>query len=228
VDKSLLLVCSTRILSGIVGLVAGRLTERYYRPAVVVEQGPNESRGSARSIQEFDITAALDEVRYMLVRHGGHSRAAGFTVRTERLSELSAALGEIADRELGALSDLRPSIEIDAEVPVGDVSWLLLEQFARVEPTGQDNPQPALLSRGLRVRECRAVGGGKHLRLVLDGGPHQPVYDAIGFGMGAIAESLGDMARVDIVYTIEANEFSGNRRLQLNLRDLRPAALPGV
>lgn len=223
-DAPLLIVSSTRILSGIVGLVAGRLTERYYRPAVVIEQGDVESRGSARSIREFDISSALDEVADLLVRHGGHSRAAGFTVRTGLLPEFSQALSAVAQRELGGQPDLRPTIEIDAEIPIGEVNWLLLQQFERLEPTGQDNAQPTLLSRGLRVREVRTVGNGKHLRLVLDGGPQQAVYDAIGFGMGAMAATLGPMARVDVVYGVEVNEYGGNRRLQLNLRDVRSAS----
>ena len=154
--RPLLTVSSPEIPSGVVGLVAGKLTDRYYRPAIVVEQGEEFSRGSARSIDEFDISRALDEVSDMLVRHGGHGRAAGFTAETERLPDVIDALQEIASRDLQNLGDLRPTLEIDAETLLEDADWALLEQFGRLEPTGQENRQPKLLSRGARVRDARA------------------------------------------------------------------------
>jgi single-stranded-DNA-specific exonuclease len=166
----LLFAAGADFQQGIVGLVAGKLADRYYRPAVVVHMGPVESRGSARSIREFDISKALDEVGGLLVRHGGHCSAAGFTVRTDNLPRLAAELQAIAARELGSQSDLRPTLDIDAQLPLAEVSYSLHQQFARLEPTGQENQPPLLLSRRLRVREARTVGSGKHLRLVLDGG----------------------------------------------------------
>ncbi len=221
----LLLVKSSRFLPGIVGLVAGKLADRYYRPAVVIELGSEESRGSARSIREFDIGCALDEVSEHLVRHGGHSQAAGFTVRTAALEHFAAALLAVAQRELAPHTDLRPSLAIDAEVPLREINWGLLEQFGRLEPTGQENPAPLLLSRRLRVRDRRAVGSGKHLRLVLDDGPQTPVMDAIAFGRGPVAAELGEGATIDAVFQLEANEFNGRRTLQLNLQDLCAADL---
>ena len=189
--RPLLTVSSPEIPSGVVGLVAGKLTDRYYRPAIVVEEGEEFSRGSARSIDEFDISRALDEVSDMLVRHGGHGRAAGFTVETERLAEVIDALQEIASRDLQNLGDLRPTLEIDAETLLEDVDWALLEQFGRLEPTGQENRQPKLLSRGARVRDSRTVGGDKHLKLIVDSGPNTPVLDAIAFSQGRLAQSDG-------------------------------------
>ena len=150
-DAPLVFVASDQFLPGIVGLVAGKLVERYYRPAVVVEQGDEESRGSARSIREFDISRALDEVDGLLVRHGGHSRAAGFTVRTERLPELAAALRGVAAAALAGESDLRPTLDVDTEVTFDDLNWSLLDQFARLEPTGQENAAPLLLVRKSRL-----------------------------------------------------------------------------
>ena len=219
--KPLLTVRSPDIASGIVGLVAGRLTDRYYRPAIVVEEGDAFSRGSARSIEEFDISRALDEVSHLLVRHGGHGRAAGFTVTTDDLPQLLEVLQEIALRELGDLGDLRPSLTIDAETPLADVDWALLEQFHRLEPTGQENRQPVLLSRGVRIREARVVGGGKHLRLIVDSGPQSRVLDAIAFSRGDWAAPLAEYSLVDLVYELQSNEWQGRTRLQLNVQDLR-------
>lgn len=217
----LYIVESSKIRSGIVGLVAGKLAEKYYRPAVVLETGAEESRGSARSIREFDIGAALDEVSDMLVRHGGHSRAAGFTVRNQTLPALRKALAEIAASQLATHERLQPTLEIDAEAELPEVTWGLLEQFARLEPTGQENPQPLLLTRRTRLRSYRSVGGEKHLKVVLDGGGWgDAVQDAIAFNMGALASHLRDGDLLDIVYAVERNDFANRRTLQLNIKDI--------
>lgn len=223
-DPPLFVVSSPDFQPGIVGLVAGKLVERFYRPAVVIEQGPDESRGSARSIAELDMSAALDEVGHLLIRHGGHRRAAGFTVATSRLGDFSAALGEVAARELGRHAELRPSLRVDAEVAFDQLNWGLQEQFARLEPTGYENPSPLLCTRRVRVRESRTVGDGKHLRLIVDGGPNTAVLDAVAFHRGEWQSHLDDGSLVDLVYQLEANEWQGRRRLQLNIEDLQIAA----
>ena len=220
-DPPILIAHTPNILPGVVGLVAGKLVERYYRPAVVIEQGREESRGSARSIPEFDISQALDEVGALLVRHGGHSRAAGFTVRTDRLSELASELHRVAAREMAGHSELRPTLRIDAEVPLEAVDWSLQEQFTRLEPTGQENESPLLLCRRARVREARTVGGGKHLRLIVDGERPNRVMDAVAFSQGEWAAQLSEGASIDLVFRLEANEWQGRQRLQLNVQDLR-------
>jgi single-stranded-DNA-specific exonuclease len=213
-------VRSTKFKSGIVGLVAGKLVEKFYRPTLVIEQSDGESRGSARSIAEFDISAGLDAVSHLLVRHGGHKRAAGFTVQTARLPEFVAALQEVAQRALSQFNDLRPLLAVDAAVKLDQVNWALQEQFARLEPMGQDNPPPLLVSYHARIREARTVGDGKHLRLIVDAGQGTPVLDAIAFQQGGWAEHLDEGSLIDLVYQVEANEWQGRRRLQLNVQDM--------
>ena len=217
----LYVVRSGDFLPGIVGLVAGKLTESLYRPTVVIEEGEHESRGSGRSIAEFDISAALDAVSPLLVRYGGHSRAAGFTVQTERLSEFTAALQSVAQDQLAHHADLRPTLKIDAEVALDQVSWSVQEQFARLEPTGQENPSPVLLCRRARVREARAIGGGKHLRLILDTNPTSPVVEGVAFRLGEWSKHLGEGSHIDVAFHVEANEWQGRRRLQMNILDMQ-------
>lgn len=219
----ILITASTEFRSGIVGLVAGRLADQYYRPAVVVEQGPETSRGSARSIDEFDITAALDQIGHLLVRHGGHSRAAGFTVTNERYPEFVEALTDLATQALASTPDLRPRMRVDAEVPWDDLTWAFQAQLARLEPLGQANDPPLFLVRGCRLRHVRAVGAGKHLKLVVDGYPGSAVLDGIGFGLGEKATFLSADERVDLLCHLEINEWQGRRTLQLNVQDLRTA-----
>jgi single-stranded-DNA-specific exonuclease len=222
-DPAIFLVGSERFPAGVVGLVAGKLADRFYRPAVVMELGPEEARGSARSIPEFDISQALDRLSGLLVRHGGHHTAAGFTLKNAHLAEFQAGLQALAEEQLRARAHLRPTLNLDAEVLIEQLDWGLLAQFARLEPTGQDNPPPCLLLRHCRVRGVRTVGNGQHLKLVVDRDPASPVLDAIGFQLGGWKDALGEGSRVDLAFQLEANEWQGNRALQLNLQDLRPA-----
>ena len=215
-EAKLLFVAGRDYLAGIVGLVASRLTEEFYRPAVVVELGEEESRGSARSIPEFNIVAALDECQEFLLRHGGHAAAAGFTVSNADLDPLHTRLREIAARQLRDV-ELTPTLEIDVEASLGEVNWATHALISELAPFGQANPAPLLLSRGVAVREGRRVGED-HLKLTLDDG--RVAWDAIAFGQGAWAEALP--SRVDVVYSLEVNEWrEGERWLQLNVKDLR-------
>jgi single-stranded-DNA-specific exonuclease len=220
-DPPLLMAASPDFEHGIVGLVAGKLSERFYRPALVLRQEEELSRGSARSIPEFNISRALDQVDELLLRHGGHPLAAGFTVKTADLPTLREALTGLAAAELGDRSELRPTLEIDAEVQLESLNWGVVEQFSRLEPTGEDNPPPLLLARNCRVRSVRTVGGGKHLKLGLDSGPATHVFDAIGFGLGEWQSAIQENDHVDIVFGAEINEWQGQRRLQLNVEDVR-------
>ena len=212
------------ILPGIVGLVAGRLAEAHYRPAVVLEIGPEESRASCRSIPEFDITRALDECADLLARHGGHALAAGFTVRNSNMEALRQRLTAKARASLIGKT-LRRSLHIDCEIDLADITMDLLAELEQLEPTGQGNPPPSFLTRDLKVLTQRRIGqDGKHLKLRLgaDGGR---TIDAIGFGMGD--KWTGRLRRIDAVYQAEVNEWRGRRSLQMRLLDIAPSKSAG-
>lgn len=208
--------------SGVVGLAASRLTETYYRPSVVAAKGADETRGSCRSIPEFHITDALDQCKDLLVRHGGHAAAAGFTVKNENIPELVARLKAIAKEKLDG-KDLRQTLSADMELPLADMNFGVLKHLSFLEPTGYGNPDAIFVSRNVKVKAFRAVGSeGRHLKLTLEDGPAL-TYDAIGFRMGAMAKSLPP--RVDVMYTLEANEWNGRTNLQLNLKDVKAAGV---
>ncbi len=227
--RYLYLIDDAQFEHGVVGLVAGRLAEEYYRPSLVARADGESTRGSARSIPEFDITAALDECRDLLLRHGGHAAAAGFTVANDRLPALRERLELLAEAQLAGL-DLRPVLDIDRVVGLGELDWAIQELLAQLEPCGSANPQPVLASLGLEVTSQSPVGTeGQHLKLSVRD-PH-----AVGPGSGqdwdAIAFRRGDWygrlpRRIDLAYTLECNEFNGTRRLQLNVKDIRPAEVP--
>jgi single-stranded-DNA-specific exonuclease len=226
----ILIAADEGFLSGIVGLVASRLAERNYRPAIVLEKGETESRASCRSIPEFHITEALDETADLLVRHGGHAQAAGFTVTNENLQPFTERITDIAERQL-ADQPLYPKITIDAEIPLTAVDWALHENLAQLEPTGYANAAPIFLSRGVEVVQHRPVGReGSHLQLrVSSRGANGSgrILPAIAFGQGSWATMMPQY--IDLVYTIGVNEWNGRRDLQLMVQDLRPAeAVPDL
>ena len=205
--------------SGVIGLAASRLTDTYYRPAIVASKGEEETRGSCRSIPEFHITDALDQCADLLVRHGGHAAAAGFTVRNENLSELVTRLKAIAAEKLSN-ADLKPTVTADAEVSLVDVRPELFEKCLKfLEPTGYGNPNAVFVARNVKVKNSRTIGAdSKHLKLLLeddDGYTH----DAIGFRLGEWQKKMPP--RVDILFTYEVNEYNGRIGYQLNLKDLK-------
>lgn len=219
-DPLLLFALNPDYNAGVVGLVASRLTEKFYRPSIVGQQGEQTTRASCRSIPEFHITQALESCAELFENFGGHAAAAGFTVRNERLSEVKDRLNTYAQEKLSGLT-LRPTLVADAEIPLVDLKPDLLNQIELIEPTGYGNPQVNLVSRGLQVRDSRAVGqDGRHLKLVVTDG--WITYDAIAFRHGAWAQAMPRM--VDLLYRFEANEFNGHRTLQLNVRDLKASA----
>ncbi|MBM4428478.1 MAG: single-stranded-DNA-specific exonuclease RecJ, partial [Chloroflexi bacterium] len=217
----LLFAADENFNSGVVGLAASRLTEKYYRPAIVASKGEEETRGSCRSIPEFHITDALDQCADLLVRHGGHAAAAGFTVRNENLSALVARLKAIAQEKLST-EDLKPTVTADAEVSLVEIRPDLYEKCLRyLEPTGYGNREASFVARRVRVKSSRTVGAdAKHLKLSLEDEKGY-AHDAIGFRLGDWHKNMP--AHVDIRFTYEPNEYNGRVNYQLNLKDLRAA-----
>jgi single-stranded-DNA-specific exonuclease len=209
---------------GLVGLAASRLCDTFYRPAVVAHLGAEFTRASCRSIPEFHITEALDCCRDLLVRHGGHRAAAGLTVRTEHLPELVERLQDMAQQKLSTL-DLRPTLTADMELPLRErrPKELLdmLEYLGKLQPTGIGNPEARFISRHLKVRDARTVGkDASHLRLVFktDQGDN---ITGIAFRQGDWHARLP--SHVDILYSLEINEYQDLVSPQLNIRDIRPS-----
>lgn len=154
----------------------------------------------------------------MLDRHGGHALAAGFTVRTERLSLLVERLEDIAERTLYA-RELIPSLRVDIELPLSEIRPEILSYLQRFEPFGLGNSEVTFLSRGVEVRSARSVGAeGRHLALKLSDGRF--IFDAIAFRQG---DRFAEVTpRIDVVYTLGINHYNGQATLQLTVRDFKP------
>lgn len=221
-EQRIVVIAGADFPAGVVGLVAGKLVEEWARPVLLIERGPAESRGSARSVAGFNIVEALTACKELFVRFGGHSMAAGFTIASDRIPELEARLQAIAAVQLDEAL-LVPTLYVDAEVEPTALNWALFNEIGQLEPFGQANPQPLLLSRAVEVFAARAVGAeGQHLRLSL-GRANQVRFDAIAFRLGHLAEALQKHPVIDIVYTLEKHEWNGQRSLRLNVKDFRRA-----
>ena len=210
--------------SGVVGLAASRLAETYYRPAVVGQINDETTRCSCRSIPEFHITEALDKCADLLVRHGGHKAAAGFTIKNENLPMFKERLLSIANEELGG-RDLKPTLSADGEIPLPDLKPELMKYLADLQPTGYGNPDAIFVTRRARIKTSRTVGSeGKHLKLTVSDG--KVFFDAIGFRLGHLQPDLIPETRVDLMYAFETNEYNGRTYFQLNLKDVKLSGSP--
>ena len=204
-ERRSLVIASPEFHPGVVGIVASRLVERYYRPTVLIaaEDG-GKGRGSGRSIAGVDLYAALAACRDLLERFGGHRMAAGLSIRLDRVPSWQPRFdAEIAART--APEDFVPQVGVDCELPLRAVDGGCLADLARLEPFGTGNHEPLFLSRNVRVRDRRIVGE-HHLKLVLE--QDGRTIQAIGFGMGDFSVATGD--QVDVLYGVMANEWNGN------------------
>ena len=213
-----LMVSDPGITRGVAGLVAGRLAETYHRPAVAMAVEDDYVVGSGRSIPEFDIFEAFAGCEDLFVRFGGHSQAAGFTMAIEKLPLLEQRLTLAAGKALEA-QDLRPALDIDAEVGLDDLDGDLPEWLSTLEPFGAANPQPVFLTRRAQVLEVRYMGRtGQHLRLNVTQGNGR--WTAMAFNQGG--RWLEGTSAVDLAYSLSRDHWQGVERSTLKVLDFRP------
>lgn len=219
VEQPLLIAGGEDYTPGVMGLVAGRLAEKFYRPVILLKIGREFCRGSGRSIDEFDLMSALEYCSDLLSNFGGHTRAAGFSVPLGNLNQFREKMLNLAKERLDGL-DLRPHIDIDDEVPLSVFSGDTYEKLQQLAPFGSGNPLPAFVSRDVEVVEQRLVGSqNEHLKLKVK--QSGVIWDAIGFGLGGW---FGEITpRMDVVYTLDKDCWNGEEKLRLCLLDFEPA-----
>jgi single-stranded-DNA-specific exonuclease len=216
--SALLIASDSNYPVGIVGLVASRLAEEFYRPTIVIRTGEKISSGSCRSIPEFNIILALNQCSRLLSQFGGHSQAAGFILPTNNLARLKQYLSRLAAEQLAAV-DLRPQLDIDAEVSLPELSGDTFRTIQQLAPFGRGNPAPTFLSSKTEVIDCHTMGdNSEHLRLKLKQGG--TVWDGVGFRLGSHRAEVSP--HLDIVYNLEVDRWGGTERLRLNILDFAP------
>jgi single-stranded-DNA-specific exonuclease len=211
---------------GVVGIAAARLVERYYRPTVLLStDADGVAKGSARSIAGFNMCEALRRCRGHLIRFGGHSAAAGLTLRAEKLPALRRDLSAAAFESL-APEDFLPKLVIDSAVEWDEISLRLAGELECLSPFGPANPEPTLLLRGVAPFGARIVGNN-HLKFGArrgadtSGAPFGDWMDVIGFRMGDRLSVLSSGSEVDLAFTPERNNWQGREKVQLRLKDIR-------
>ncbi|MDF2838175.1 MAG: single-stranded-DNA-specific exonuclease RecJ, partial [Paenibacillus sp.] len=217
---SVILVAGEGWNVGVIGIVASKLLERYYKPVVVLGIDPESGmcKGSARSIDGFDLHAALKENEALLDHYGGHQAAAGMSLHRDKLELLEQGLSALAKSWLSE-EDWIPKTSVDIRCDLGDATLATISQLSQLEPFGVGNPSPRVLFEGARVADKRAIGKeSKHLKLSLGAG--RSGLDVIGFGMGGMAGILIPGCHIDLVGELSINEWNGKRSPQLQLHDL--------
>jgi len=206
---------------GVVGLIAGRVAEKFYLPALVITVGSKgEFKGSGRSISEFNLIKAVEECSKFLYKYGGHPAACGFSLEEKNLNSFMEAIRKIAKRELGKL-ELKPKIKIDAEIDLAEVDEKFIKELEKFAPFGPGNEKPKFVSKKILVMDIMRMGAqNQHIKLRVKSEESSLIY-AIGFGQSEQWKHLKIGDKIDIVYYPEINEYNGRRDAQLKIIDIK-------
>lgn len=221
-QHKLILVAQRGWQNGLIGLVAGKLVERYHRPAIVLNKAGKFARGSARSTEALHILEILAETEKLLIRFGGHARAAGLTLKTELLPEFYDRLIALANQKLTA-ADIEPRIKLDAWLGLERCNLATVRQLQKLEPHGFGNPRPTFAISGAKISRASAVGqNNQHLKLTLNSlADESKSYEAIGFGLGERLKDLKPGQAVELAGSLQAETWQGTTKCTINFQDIR-------
>ncbi len=208
---------------GLVGLVAGRLSDKFSRPVIVFGKSGDKYVGSGRSIEEFDITQALNECAEYLESFGGHKQACGLTiVGEENFKKFIEKISLQAQDKLAGI-EFRPALSVEAEIKLSQVNWQLIDALNKFSPFGESNNEPVFITRALQVYDIVIMGNsGQHLKLLLDDGSYGRPRKFVGFNL---VEEWKDKIKIneklDVAYRISVNEWNGNREIEFKIVDIK-------
>lgn len=204
---------------GVIGIVASRLIEKYYRPTVVLTRSGEMITGSARSVNGFDLYSAISACADLLEQYGGHKYAAGLTMREENLEAFTARFEEVVSAQITEES-LSQAIRIDDEIGLGEITPKLMRITRQFAPFGPGNMQPLFMSRAVWCAAPPQLVGNNHLKFFVQQ-KGSPVYDSIAFGLGNFCEYIRPGAPFNICYSVEENTWNGKTSIQLNIKDIK-------
>ena len=202
---------------GVIGIVASKITELYFKPGILICFEENVGKGSGRSIPGFDLHGALCATSEYLEKYGGHEMAVGLSLKQDKFQEFIKAFEEKAEQ--AHTEEIVPVVKIDKEISLKDITLENVKSLNLLEPFGEANKTPIFIYRNLKIDSIRALSEGKHLKLTLKDA--NTIINAIGFNMGKYSEEyqLGD--KIDIIGVLEINSFNGVESVQINMKDLR-------
>ena len=202
---------------GVIGIVSSRITEKFYKPSILVCFDKDIAKGSGRSIEGFDLHKALMECDKYLTNYGGHSLAAGLSLNTKDFEKFKNMINEYAEKNIKD-EDLIPTINIDLKLEDSQLNIEEVEELKLLEPFGQSNEEPIFMITNLKVVSIKTLSDGKHLKLYLK---NQNYLDAIGFNLGERANELKIGDTIDIVGNLNINEFNNTKKVQMLLKDFK-------
>jgi single-stranded-DNA-specific exonuclease len=205
---------------GVIGLAASKIAERLNRPCVVISLEGDTGHGSARSIAAYHLFDGITSCRDLLDKFGGHSHAAGLSIKRDRIDEFRRRLNEHAASCLTE-DDLIPAIQIDAEISPKELGFGLSQDLRALEPFGAGNPRPVFMTRGFRVLSQPQIIKEQHLKMRVAGDDNRPFEAMWWRGVEEVEATPQPNQRIDLAYEFEANRWQGDIRLQLNVRDMR-------
>jgi len=210
-------------IAGIIGLVAQRLSDEFWKPCFIYQKLKESSIGSARGIPGFNVIEALNHCRKLLTEYGGHCGAAGFRLQNKDLKEFEELLKKASGKTLSK-EELTPCLNIDAEVEASELDWRTFQEINNFAPFGEGNPAPLFLLREVKISEIKSVGANScHLKLSLEKNIEKNIkrFKAIGFGLADFCDKISIGDKIDIVCELIANEWNGTKELQLKIIDLK-------
>ena len=220
INDKVLVIANKGWQHGVIGIVASKLTEKYYKPTILLTIEDGEATGSARSIKGFSIFDTLVKCSDLLGRFGGHEQAAGLSMNEENIEELRNRVNEIADYNLTD-EDMIENISVEFELNEKSIDFNLIEELHSLEPFGMSNPSPRFIIRDMEIRGIFRLGKEKnHLKLNLE---KDKIYECIGFNMAYLSENYDVGDKVDVLFQLDENNYMGNRKIQFLLKDIRLA-----
>ena len=218
-DKACIIVGSEGWHHGIIGIVASKVTEMYFKPSILICFEGDDGKGSGRSIPGFDLHDALTECSDYLEKFGGHSMAVGVTVSRDKFELFKNKFEEYAKSH--DVDKIIPVINIDSELSLKNIDIDSVKSLQKLEPYGEANKMPVFMIRNLKINSIRALSEGKHLKLTLKDDGY--MINAIGFNMGNLSNEYLIDDKVDVIGNLDINSFNGNDSIQLILKDIRKA-----
>lgn len=216
-DKSCIILGSEQWHHGVIGIVASKVTEMYFKPSILICFENGEGKGSGRSIPGFDLHDALGKCSQYLDKFGGHSMAVGITVKKENFEKFKEEFETYAKST--DIDTILPIINIDEEITIKDVNISSVNDLRYLEPYGEGNKMPVFMYKNLKIDSIRALSEGKHLKLTLK--DDNVIIDAIGFNMGYLSGEYRIGDKIDVAGSLEINNFNSRETVQINLKDIR-------
>ncbi len=220
--KNFIYVANEHWPVGLLGLIAGKITDEFKRPVMILQKQADEFAGSLRSIPQINIIETLEKCSSFLERFGGHSQAAGIRIKNANLEKFCAKMSELIENDLeGKEMDL--AREADMEIEAEDINWDLMMEIKRMEPFGEGNKEPIFIIKNMVVEDMKIVGNGsKHLKMFLRAKNGSPkIFDSIFFGAGEEFKEIKKDDKIDIACNLCQDEWNGNKKIQLKIIDLK-------